>query len=186
MASHSFRQPLPGELAIVLHTHMPYVEGYGTWPFGEEWLWEAIATSYLPLLDVLETGGPVTLSVTPVLADQLEALRDDPAIADRFLGFLRDVRADTHARDVEGLRARDVRRPHRRARLRGARARRAPTLARWAAARTDRPRHARARLEPPRLPRPRHLPRLPPPHEPPPSPVGQRRLPVRPRGGAGP
>ena len=34
----------PGELALVLHTHMPYVEGFGTWPFGEEWLWEAIAT----------------------------------------------------------------------------------------------------------------------------------------------
>ena len=33
---------------------MPYVEGFGTWPFGEEWLWEAIATSYLPLLDVLD------------------------------------------------------------------------------------------------------------------------------------
>ena len=45
-----------GELALVLHTHMPYVEGFGTWPFGEEWLWEAIATSYLPLLDVLEAG----------------------------------------------------------------------------------------------------------------------------------
>ncbi len=39
----------PGELAIVLHTHMPYVEGFGTWPFGEEWLWEAAATSYVPL-----------------------------------------------------------------------------------------------------------------------------------------
>ncbi len=37
-----------GELALVLHTHMPYVEGFGTWPFGEEWLWEAIATSYVP------------------------------------------------------------------------------------------------------------------------------------------
>src|SRR5947209_4670893 len=23
-----------GALAIVLHTHMPYVEGFGTWPFG--------------------------------------------------------------------------------------------------------------------------------------------------------
>ena len=34
-----------GALALVLHTHMPYVEGFGTWPFGEEWLWEAIATS---------------------------------------------------------------------------------------------------------------------------------------------
>jgi 1,4-alpha-glucan branching enzyme len=25
---------------------MPYVEGFGTWPFGEEWLWEAVATCY--------------------------------------------------------------------------------------------------------------------------------------------
>ena len=45
-----------GRLAIVLHSHLPYVEGFGTWPFGEEWLWEAIATSYLPLLDVLRAG----------------------------------------------------------------------------------------------------------------------------------
>ena len=28
-------------------------QGFGSWPFGEEWLWEAIATSYVPLLDVL-------------------------------------------------------------------------------------------------------------------------------------
>ena len=34
----------------MLHTHMPYVEGFGTWPFGEEWLWEAMAGCYLPLL----------------------------------------------------------------------------------------------------------------------------------------
>ena len=94
-----------GRVAILLHSHMPYVEGFGTWPFGEEWLWEAIATSYLPLLDVLDGAAPVTLSVTPVLADQLEALRDDPAVADRFLAFLRGVRAETHSRDVEGLRA---------------------------------------------------------------------------------
>ena len=64
----------PGRLAFLLHTHMPYVEGFGTWPFGEEWLWEAVATSYLPLLDVLaRSRGEVTLSVTPVLADQLQA-----------------------------------------------------------------------------------------------------------------
>ena len=43
-----------GALAILLHTHRPYVEGYGTWPFGEEWLWEAICGSYLPLLELLE------------------------------------------------------------------------------------------------------------------------------------
>jgi 1,4-alpha-glucan branching enzyme len=90
-----------GELALVLHTHMPYVEGFGTWPFGEEWLWEAMATSYLPVLEVLGSGAPLTLSVTPVLADQLEA----PGIGERFLTFLRDVRQETHRRDVQGLRA---------------------------------------------------------------------------------
>ena len=62
-----------GALAIVLHTHMPYVEGFGTWPFGEEWLWEAMAGCYLPLLDLLDAGAPLTLSLTPVLCDQLEA-----------------------------------------------------------------------------------------------------------------
>ena len=54
-----------GRVSLVLHTHMPYVEGFGTWPFGEEWLWEAIATSYLPLLDLLDAGAPLTLSLTP-------------------------------------------------------------------------------------------------------------------------
>jgi len=91
-----------GELALVLHTHMPYVEGYGTWPFGEEWLWEAIATCYLPLLDVLD-GAPdrLTLSLTPVLCDQLAA----DGVAERFARFLREVRRETHAIDVAGCRA---------------------------------------------------------------------------------
>ena len=65
--------PDRGQLAIVLHTHMPYVEGFGTWPFGEEWLWEAVTGVYLPLLDVL-ADAPVTLSLTPVLCDQFETL----------------------------------------------------------------------------------------------------------------
>ena len=69
-----------GALAIVLHTHMPYVEGFGTWPFGEEWLWEAMAGCYLPLLELLDRGAPLTLSLTPVLCDQLEA----PGVAERF------------------------------------------------------------------------------------------------------
>jgi 1,4-alpha-glucan branching enzyme len=87
----------PGGLAIVLHTHMPYVEGFGTWPFGEEWLWEAIACSYLPLLDVLdEAPGRVTLSVTPVLGDQLAA----PGALARCLDFLREIRPASHALDV--------------------------------------------------------------------------------------
>jgi 1,4-alpha-glucan branching enzyme len=90
-----------GELAIVLHTHMPYVEGFGTWPFGEEWLWEALTGCYLPLLELLERGAPLTVSLTPVLCDQLEA----PGVGERFARFVGDVRAYTHAEDARGLRA---------------------------------------------------------------------------------
>lgn len=90
-----------GALAIVLHTHMPYVEGFGTWPFGEEWLWEAMAGCYLPLVELLDEGAPLTLSLTPVLCDQLEA----PGICERFAAFVEGVRRGTHEEDAAGLRA---------------------------------------------------------------------------------
>ena len=70
-----------GDLAIVLHSHMPYVEGFGTYPFGEEWLFDAVIRSYLP---VLEVARDLTMTVTPVLADQLE----DPGTAERLREFL--------------------------------------------------------------------------------------------------
>jgi 1,4-alpha-glucan branching enzyme len=89
-----------GALAIVLHTHMPYVEGFGTWPFGEEWLWEAIVGSYLPLLDVLDSGAPLTLSLTPVLCDQLQAR----GWQERFTRFAGEVRRHTHTEDALGMR----------------------------------------------------------------------------------
>jgi 1,4-alpha-glucan branching enzyme len=103
-----------GALALVLHTHMPYVEGgapwpppdtgaflrnpegFGTWPFGEEWLWEAIATSYLPLVEALPPNPPLTLSLTPVLCDQLEA----PGAIERCIAFLEEIRPESHARDI--------------------------------------------------------------------------------------
>ena len=94
-----------GELCIVLHSHMPYVEGFGTWPFGEEWLLEAMASSYLPLLGVLErhaadgARGIATVGVTPVLADQLAL----PAVAERFLAFMRGTRRECHSEDGAGL-----------------------------------------------------------------------------------
>jgi 1,4-alpha-glucan branching enzyme len=87
---------MSGELAIVLHSHQPYVEGFGTWPFGEEWLWESIATSYLPLLELLDAGAPLTLSLTPVLCDQLEA----PGALDRCAEFLATIRVESHRRDI--------------------------------------------------------------------------------------
>ena len=82
-----------GDLAIVLHSHMPYVEGFGTYPFGEEWLFDAFARSHLPVLDVAER---LTMTVTPVLADQLEA--ED--VGERMLAFLRRHRVDAADRDV--------------------------------------------------------------------------------------
>jgi 1,4-alpha-glucan branching enzyme len=82
-----------GDLAIVLHSHMPYVEGFGTYPFGEEWLFDAFARSHLPVLDVAER---LTMTITPVLADQLEA----EGVEERMLRFLRRHRVDAADRDV--------------------------------------------------------------------------------------
>jgi 1,4-alpha-glucan branching enzyme len=91
-----------GSLALVLHSHMPYVEGFDTWPFGEEWLWEAVATVYLPLLELLEEArAPLTVGLTPVLCDQLETL-PGPA-GERLLAFLGDTRRTVHREDAEGL-----------------------------------------------------------------------------------
>jgi 1,4-alpha-glucan branching enzyme len=86
-----------GDLAIVLHSHMPYVEGFGTYPFGEEWLFDAVVRSHLPVLAV---ACDLTMTVTPVLADQLEA----PGVAERLIAFTREYRvasAELDARDVE-------------------------------------------------------------------------------------
>jgi 1,4-alpha-glucan branching enzyme len=74
-----------GDLAIVLHSHMPYVEGFGTYPFGEEWLFDAVIRSYLPVLEVADR---VTMTITPVLADQLE----DEGVQERLRRFLVDWR----------------------------------------------------------------------------------------------
>jgi 1,4-alpha-glucan branching enzyme len=87
-------------LALVLHSHMPYVEGFGTWPFGEEWLWEAVACVYLPLLDVVD-GAPVTVGLTPVLCDQLEAMHAESG--ERYLRHLREISTVIHAEDSERL-----------------------------------------------------------------------------------
>ncbi|HXR31143.1 MAG TPA: 1,4-alpha-glucan branching protein domain-containing protein [Solirubrobacterales bacterium] len=74
-----------GDLAIVLHSHMPYVEGFGTYPFGEEWLFDAVIRSYLPVLEVADR---LTMTVTPVLADQLE----DGGVHERLRHFLTEWR----------------------------------------------------------------------------------------------
>jgi len=73
---------------------MPYVEGFGTYPFGEEWLFDAVVRSHLP---VLEVARDLTMTVTPVLADQLEA----EGVGERLATFLDEFRLGAARRDVE-------------------------------------------------------------------------------------
>ncbi len=82
-----------GDLAIVLHSHMPYVEGFGTYPFGEEWLFDAVIRSYLPVLEIADR---LTMTVTPVLADQLE----DPGTQERLRSFLVEWRIGAAEADL--------------------------------------------------------------------------------------
>ncbi len=62
---------------LTLHSHLPWVLNHGRWPHGSDWLCEAAVDTYLPLLEHLrkldEAGvsAPVTLGITPVLANQL-------------------------------------------------------------------------------------------------------------------
>ncbi len=67
------------DFVLALHSHLPYVLNHGRWPHGSDWLCEAALDTYLPLygaLRRLETEGipaPVTLGITPILANQLES-----------------------------------------------------------------------------------------------------------------
>jgi 1,4-alpha-glucan branching enzyme len=85
-----------GDLAIVLHSHMPYVEGFGTYPFGEEWLFDAVVRSYLP---VLEIARHLTMTITPVLADQLE----DRGAIERLRRFLAELRVEAAEADLHDV-----------------------------------------------------------------------------------
>lgn len=79
-----------GSFALVLHAHLPYVLSHGVWPHGTDWLHEAAAECYVPLLNVFthlaEDGiSPrVTLNVSPVLAEQLA----DEGFKESFLDYL--------------------------------------------------------------------------------------------------
>lgn len=76
MLTSSTHKP-KGFLTFTLHAHLPYVVNHGTWPHGMEWLHEAAAETYLPLLRVLgrlEKDGIAlncNLNLSPVLLEQL-------------------------------------------------------------------------------------------------------------------
>lgn len=77
--------------ALVLHSHIPYVLAHGSWPHGMDWLYEAAAETYLPLLDVFGRlaaegiSARTSVSFTPVLMEQLK----DPVFVKGFDEYLR-------------------------------------------------------------------------------------------------
>jgi len=82
--------PKVGAFTFVLHSHLPYARQAGRWPHGEEWLHEAAAETYVPLLDSLnrlqQDGVParLTLTLTPILLEQLA----DDMVRANFLTYL--------------------------------------------------------------------------------------------------
>jgi len=66
-----------GSFCLVLHGHLPYVLRHGVWPHGEDWLYEAAAETYLPILSMighcaLHNAPPrFVMGLTPVLLEQL-------------------------------------------------------------------------------------------------------------------
>jgi len=66
-----------GSFCLVLHGHMPYVLRHGVWPHGEDWLHEAAAECYLPLLALIDEcqhlncNPQIAIGLTPVLLEQL-------------------------------------------------------------------------------------------------------------------
>jgi 1,4-alpha-glucan branching enzyme len=77
-----------GAVALVFHSHLPYVLSHDR--LEEEWLFEAVAESYLPLLQtfsrlILHGVSPkITLGLTPVLLEQFA----DPQFSQNFLAYL--------------------------------------------------------------------------------------------------
>ncbi len=65
------------DFVLALHSHLPYVLNHGRWPHGSDWICEAAVDTYLPLIDSLqalaheEIAAPMTVGITPILANQL-------------------------------------------------------------------------------------------------------------------
>jgi 1,4-alpha-glucan branching enzyme len=79
-----------GSFVLVLHAHIPYVVSHGNWPHGTDWLSEASAETYLPLLRTLwelEAEGitpKITIGLSPILTEQLA----DPVFQNELSAYL--------------------------------------------------------------------------------------------------
>jgi 1,4-alpha-glucan branching enzyme len=104
---------MPGHLALILHAHLPFVRHPEHEHFLEEdWLFEAITESYIPLLQMMHRLAnesvpfKLTMSLTPTLC----AMLDDQLLRERYLNHL-DLLIDLAAREAKRNRNHDQLRP---------------------------------------------------------------------------
>ena len=82
-------EPL-GYFSFVLHSHLPWVLNHGVWPHGTDWVNEAAAETYVPILlelDKLVEEGynpKLTIGLTPVLCEMLA----NEGFKAGFIGYL--------------------------------------------------------------------------------------------------
>ncbi len=94
-----------GYLLLVLNTHMPFVrDSEREYPPEENWLFEAITESYIPLLEVLQgfANDGVEFKLTFSFSPCLLAMLADPLLQARYLGYL-DERIRLAKSEIERL-----------------------------------------------------------------------------------
>jgi len=78
-----------GSFTFILHTHLPYVLHHGKWPHGSDWLSEAVAECYIPILEMLEQldadglAPRISMDFSPINLEQLS----DPSFQDVFVAY---------------------------------------------------------------------------------------------------
>ena len=76
-----------GQLAIVLHAHLPYVRKNEKNSLEEDWLFQAILECYIPLLQSIESAkneNPSNTKLTISLSPTLLSLLDNKEIQEKF------------------------------------------------------------------------------------------------------
>src|SRR5690348_8008279 len=80
-----------GQLALILHAHLPFVRHPEHEQFVEEdWLFEAITETYIPVLQLMQrlvnddVAFKLTMSLTPTLCAMLQ----DPLLRERYVRHL--------------------------------------------------------------------------------------------------
>ncbi len=85
MSIHSINET-KGEIALVLHAHLPYVRSADSGSLEEDWFFQALLECYLPLLQLLEKAAEKGQSpkITIGLSPTLLSLLNDKELSKRF------------------------------------------------------------------------------------------------------